>query len=307
MSAAALFTTEPTGRPFIPVIVNLADIPRSKQFAAWKVYSAVVDCLYKGKTETSEAVTDKFLQKNTWLKGFSLRFIQKGLKALELAGLIRRTHRYGTRRRIYVLGRLKGRPRPSSKAKGQAEAKGTKPGKPAATPNVARPHTPATQDQQDAADRKHAETAALNAQVGEPIPAGYKWDWRKESAELREKLADSSVPPQPKAPTPASKPEPDPAPADNPEPAPSPRLRVATPPEPDRAEIHRQLQARQHARLARLEAIPAELRTPEQERERILTRAAILEAIPPAERTADQQEELRALGAQFKKLANRSP
>jgi hypothetical protein len=241
MSAAALFTTEATGRPFIPVIVNLADIPRAERNAALYVYNAVLDCLYKGKTETSEAVTDQFLKKNTWLRDFSLRFIQKGLLVLQKAGLIRRTHRYGTRRRIVVLGRLKGRPRTSAKAKDQAEAKPAKGGKAkrSQTPNTP-PSEPPTPEQLAAAAKVAGRDARALA------------EHKAAAAQLTAQLADQAQ-------------VADQEPAVAPEPAFPPRLRLASAVDPD--DLKRQLEEQQRRRLAKLAAIPPERRDKFQDQE----------------------------------------
>ena len=112
MSAAALFLPG-DGDFFIPVPIRLASLPKGKKLSAELVYNALIDCLWAGKTETSEAVTDHFLLNNSsWLQGYSVSFVQKGLRTLEALGIIERHRRHG-RRRIVFKVRLRGAPRPS--------------------------------------------------------------------------------------------------------------------------------------------------------------------------------------------------
>jgi hypothetical protein len=130
MSAAALFLPG-DGDLFIPVSIRLAALSKGRILSAHLVYQALIDCLRPGMTETSEAVTDRFLQNNSpWLRGYSVSFIQKGLRTLEELGIIERHPRHG-RRRIVFKVRLRGRaqapPRPSTASRSRADAKDSVP------------------------------------------------------------------------------------------------------------------------------------------------------------------------------------
>jgi hypothetical protein len=114
--------------------------------------------------------------------------------------------------------------------------------KPAPKPKAKATGKPATLEQQAAADRAHAETAAINAQGGDPLPPG--WHWQQ------------FLPPAAAVAPPAPKP-----PVEPPTSAPR-RPRLAIP-----VAIHQELQARQQARLAKLEAIPPEQRSEDQQQE----------------------------------------
>ena len=110
MGAAALFLPG-DGDLFIPVSIRLAGLSKGKILSRQLVYHALIDCLRPGMTETSEAVTDRFLRNNSpWLQGYSVSFIQKGLRTLEELGIIERHPRHG-RRRIVIKVRLRGRAR----------------------------------------------------------------------------------------------------------------------------------------------------------------------------------------------------
>lgn len=135
MSAAAMFTPG-AGDFHIPVTVRLADLPRGQQLAAWRVYSAILDFLPRGKTELDGRYTDRILRQSPWLRDYSPRFIQKGLKILTDLGIIRRQFSEG-HRIIIVTGRLRGRPNPATAAGDRAGA-GTGSGRPA-TRTAARP------------------------------------------------------------------------------------------------------------------------------------------------------------------------
>lgn len=125
MSAAALFTPG-AGDFHIPVTVRLKDLPRGERTAAWLVNTAILDFLRKGRTELGERYTDLVLSQSPWLRGYSLRFIQKGLRILERIGIISRRRAHG-RRTIIIVGRLRGRPnverKPKEGTKGKAEPK----------------------------------------------------------------------------------------------------------------------------------------------------------------------------------------
>ena len=108
MSASALFAKN--GDFYIPVTVQLAQIPRGDRTAAWLVYSALVDNLRPGQTVLGERFTDRVLRQSPWLHGYSYRFVQKGLHVLEQWGIIKRERGHG-RRIITFTGRL----RPSGK------------------------------------------------------------------------------------------------------------------------------------------------------------------------------------------------
>jgi hypothetical protein len=83
----------------------------SKQNAAARVWSALWNYARpRGQFFIGQMVTDRALQQFPPLRGFSKRFIQKGLRALEDLGLISRRRVEG-RREITILGRLAGVPR----------------------------------------------------------------------------------------------------------------------------------------------------------------------------------------------------
>jgi hypothetical protein len=69
---------------------------------------------------------------------------------------------------------------PEPKAKQKPKAKATTKASSGQVPNTPGVIPKATPEQQAAADRRHAETAALNAEAGDPVPAGsvLKW-WEK--------------------------------------------------------------------------------------------------------------------------------
>jgi len=118
MSAKALFT--PGGDYFTPVDDRIAELPKGKRHAADLVWKAIVVALPKnGKTE--RWITDRMLCQITWLLGYSTRFAQKGLNALEGLGLIERKRRRG-RRCIIVVARLQAS-RSTSKPKPGVEGK----------------------------------------------------------------------------------------------------------------------------------------------------------------------------------------
>lgn len=124
MSAKALFTPG-SGDYFTPVDDLIALLPRGKKTAGLLVWNAIVENIKLGKAELKPGetepkvevkVTDWILSKSSWLRGYSLRFIQKGLQALspfdpdtnpDGIGLIDRKRRNG-RRTIIVLARLRG-------------------------------------------------------------------------------------------------------------------------------------------------------------------------------------------------------
>ena len=130
MSAAALFIPG-DGDLFIPVPIRLAGLPKGKILSAQLVYNALIDCLRPGKTETSEAVTDLFLLNNSsWLQGYSISFVQKGLRTLEALGIIERHRRHGRRRIVFKVrlrGRAQGSTRPRTASRPRADAKSTVP------------------------------------------------------------------------------------------------------------------------------------------------------------------------------------
>jgi hypothetical protein len=95
MSAAACFG--PDGDPWLPFTIRFSRIPRGERVAAMSVYAALMDLLPRGRTELGPPVTDAVLRRSAWLEGYSERFVQKGLKALEDAGLIARRRRHGCR------------------------------------------------------------------------------------------------------------------------------------------------------------------------------------------------------------------
>jgi hypothetical protein len=120
MSAYALFVPA-TGDFHTPADDRIAELAPSLRVAADAVWKAIVDWLPKDKTEMT--ITDANLRRSKWLAGYSERFVQKGLHALEFGwqtkdnpdapGLIVRKRRRGLRT-IIVVARLRGRKSPSS-------------------------------------------------------------------------------------------------------------------------------------------------------------------------------------------------
>ena len=205
MSARALFLPG-AGDFHIPVTVRLADLPRGQKLAAWLVYSAVVNYLRAGNTELGERYTDRVLQQSPWLRGFSLRFIQKGLRILTNLGLIKRIPSHG-RRRIIVTGRLRGRPKPQPRAQAQAGTKGqAKPKKPPGRPNP--PAKPATPQQLAAAARIAAQAQAQHDPDEPKLPPMTRqqlWDTiEATAAEIPANTPDTT----PQTPNPNPKPQP---------------------------------------------------------------------------------------------------
>jgi hypothetical protein len=129
MSASALFTPV-AGDFFVPVSVRLATLPRCDQLCTWRVYCAILDYLPRGCTELGERFTDRVLRQSPWLEGYSSRFVQRGLQILDRIGIIRRERAHG-RRRIIIVGRLRG----STKPEPQPRA-GAKPTRSSSVPNV---------------------------------------------------------------------------------------------------------------------------------------------------------------------------
>lgn len=115
MSAAALFTPG-SGSFHTPHSERLNALPPGLRVAASEAWHAILDILRRGMTETDERVTDRVLAQHM---GRSRRFVQKGLKALQDLGMIRRRRQNG-RRCIIVLERLRGRDKPRPKAKADA-------------------------------------------------------------------------------------------------------------------------------------------------------------------------------------------
>lgn len=174
MSAAALFTPG-AGDFHVPVSVRLADLPRGQQLAAWRVYSAILDFLPRGQTELGERFTDRVLRQSPWLRDYSRRFIQKGLRILTELGIIRRIPQHG-RRIIVVVGRLRGSDKPRPRAKADATPAPTRS---SAIPNVGIVKG-ATLEQIAAA---RAQLEAHQAEPPEPTP--------EEKAELDQFLEES--------------------------------------------------------------------------------------------------------------------
>jgi hypothetical protein len=105
MSAKTLFA--PDGDKYVPTNQRIADsdLPRAEKAAAKAVWEAIVDEWRDGDPELW--ITDWRLSKNRWLRGFSERYVQKGLLALQKIGLVDRCRRRG-RRGIRLLTKLKG-------------------------------------------------------------------------------------------------------------------------------------------------------------------------------------------------------
>ena len=180
MSASALFAKN--GDFYIPVTVQLAQIPRGDRTAAWLVYSALVNNLRPGQTVLGERFTDRVLRQSPWLHGYSYRFVQKGLHVLEQWGIIKRERGHG-RRIITFTGRLRpsgktARPEPKSPDKPKPKPK---PG-PAPGPDS----TPLTPEQIAAADRalqqKYAQAQA--EADDDPEIQAQADQWRQRGAEL---------------------------------------------------------------------------------------------------------------------------
>jgi hypothetical protein len=158
MSAAALFLPG-EGSFHTPHSERLNSLPHDLRIAATEVWHAVVNKLPRGKTETDERLTDRALAK---LLGRSRRFVQKGLKALQDLGMIKRCRQWG-RRFIIVLERLRGRKKPQPKAGTDAKPSGPRPSpaRSSSIPNVGtvRPTTP---------EHVAAAQAAIAAALAEP-------------------------------------------------------------------------------------------------------------------------------------------
>jgi hypothetical protein len=136
VSASALFvptSDEGSGSYYAPVSQRIAELPRGRQHAADQVWKALMELLRRGQTQAT--VTDRMLRQTRWLRHYSLRFIQKGLQALESLGLIERRRARGLRT-IVILDRLRGRARPKPRARAEAAA-------PAPHPIPAGPPVPA--------------------------------------------------------------------------------------------------------------------------------------------------------------------
>jgi hypothetical protein len=120
MSASALFvptTDQGSGSYYVPVTRRIAELPRDQQHSADLVWKALIELLRRG--QSSATITDRLLQQTRWLRDFSLRFIQKGLKALESIGVIERIRGRGLRT-IVILDRLRGRSRPEPRPRAEA-------------------------------------------------------------------------------------------------------------------------------------------------------------------------------------------
>ncbi len=132
MSAKALFADG--GDEYVPISVRIAEgkltearkdgsakLSRSEVTAAVKVWNAIVQFLPRGKADLR--ITDSMLQRSEWLHQFSLRYVQKGLKALEDIRFIERERRRGLRR-IIVLARIRGKSTKSSPTSKHAQTPG---------------------------------------------------------------------------------------------------------------------------------------------------------------------------------------
>jgi hypothetical protein len=156
MSAAALFTPG-SGSFHTPHSQRLNALPAGRRVAATETWHALLDILRRGTTETDERVTDRVLAQHM---GRSRRFVQKGLKALQDLGMIRR-HRQHGRRIIVVLERLRGRTRPLPRADARPAG-----GKTSQVPNVG--IVPAATPEQ--VMTAQARIAAASAEPPEPTP-----------------------------------------------------------------------------------------------------------------------------------------
>jgi DNA-binding transcriptional ArsR family regulator len=138
MSARALFVPsaeEGSGSYWFAVSQRIAGIKREDgRHAADEVWKAIVDFLPGDRA--SFTITDRMLRQSSWLADYSYRFIQKGLKALQDAGIIDRERRRG-RRKIIVLDRLRaGQERQKKQGSPAAPAPSTATTRPMATPNL---------------------------------------------------------------------------------------------------------------------------------------------------------------------------
>lgn len=199
MSAAALFiptTDQGAGSYHVPVSERIADLPREEQRAADLVWKTIVEFLPRGKTQFT--IMDKALRRSRWLRAFSLRFVQKGLKALEAIGAIERRRRHGLRE-IIVLERLRGRARrPAEPAKGKTKA--------AQVPNVGTipMATPEQQAAALAAVEAASETPSLEMTADEEAAALAA----VEAAKARNRRAAERSAPKAKVDRPATEPRP---------------------------------------------------------------------------------------------------
>lgn len=105
MSARSLFA--PDGDTYSPVPSRIKKFPTGKRLCAILVWSAITERLRHESNEIK--ISDRWLSRSSWLEGFSLEFLRKGLESLEKYGLIKRERGRG-RRTIIVTGRLRGGP-----------------------------------------------------------------------------------------------------------------------------------------------------------------------------------------------------
>jgi len=193
MSAAALFiptTDDGSGSYWVPVSDRILDLDRDKQNAADRVWKAIVSLLPRGNPERTieMSVTDRMLSQCRCLHGFSERFVQKGLQALESLRLIERIRRRGLRR-IRILERLRGHAMPE-KPKARQTTRPTIPMKP--IPNVP-PIEPATPEQiAAAAEAGRTELPEIAAEDAGLTPGEI---WKRQKAESAKAKADPSAKP----------------------------------------------------------------------------------------------------------------
>jgi hypothetical protein len=157
MSAAALFVPPGAGghywTPYDDLIMTL---PTHLRTAAHEVAWAILQSLDWGDTATDITLTDKKIAR---MLGRSLRFVQKGLHALQTAfgegqGLIHRIRTEG-RRIIVVISRFAGRGRTGEPARGigvDTPAKTTADPAPSPQPDPAPPQTPPREFEQTTTD-----------------------------------------------------------------------------------------------------------------------------------------------------------
>lgn len=112
MSAQAFFSHQGDGHAYSPTVELIWNLPTGQQAAATAVWSAI--CLRTRQGSTELRITDSMLLRSPSLRGRSLQFLRKGLKALTDLGMIDRERRRGLRT-IFVVGRIKGRTRPVPK------------------------------------------------------------------------------------------------------------------------------------------------------------------------------------------------
>lgn len=144
------------GARYIGHVIRLRDIVSNLRSSMSEIWDALMDLNHHNISLLPDQLTDRYLAQ---YMGRSRRFVQKGLKGLQDAGLIKRHTKYG-RRNIEITGRLAG-----AKTEDKTQAKPTTRPKTTAKPQPAKtyPEPPPTTPEQLAAT---AEAIAAVNQAG---------------------------------------------------------------------------------------------------------------------------------------------